>query len=41
MLTPAERTWLDAYHAQVLGVLGPQMDDAERMWLAAKCAPIA
>jgi Xaa-Pro aminopeptidase len=41
MLTPAERAWLDAYHAQVLGVLGPQMDDAERMWLAAKCAPIA
>jgi len=41
MLTPTERAWLDAYHAQVLAVLGPQMDDAERMWLAAKCAPIA
>ncbi|WP_242148048.1 aminopeptidase P family protein [Sphingomonas sp. BAUL-RG-20F-R05-02] len=41
MLTPPERAWLDAYHAQVLGLLGPQMDDAERMWLAAKCAPIA
>jgi Xaa-Pro aminopeptidase len=41
MLTSPERAWLDAYHAQVLGLLGPQMDDAERMWLAAKCAPIA
>jgi Xaa-Pro aminopeptidase len=41
LLTRPERAWLDAYHAQVLAVLGPQMDDAERMWLAAKCAPIA
>ncbi|SDA26101.1 aminopeptidase P family protein [Sphingomonas sp. NFR15] len=40
MLSPAERAWLDAYHARVLAVLAPQMDEAERAWLAAKCAPI-
>ena len=40
MLSPAERAWLDAYHARVVAVLAPQMDEAERAWLAAKCAPI-
>ncbi|MDO7844005.1 aminopeptidase P family protein [Sphingomonas immobilis] len=40
MLSPSERAWLDAYHAQVVAVLSPQMDDGERTWLAAKCAPI-
>ena len=41
LLTSTERDWLDAYHARVLDVLGPQMDAEERTWLAAKCAPIA
>ena len=40
LLDQAERRWLDAYHAQVLDVLGPQLDAAERTWLLAKCAPI-
>jgi len=40
MLSPAERAWLDSYHARVLAVLASQMDDAERAWLATKCAPI-
>ncbi|RZF65431.1 aminopeptidase P family protein [Sphingomonas populi] len=40
MLSPAERAWLDAYHARVVAVLAPQMDEAERAWLTAKCAPI-
>ncbi len=40
LLTPPERAWLDAYHAQVLAVVGPQLDPTERAWLEAKCAPI-
>ena len=40
LLTPDERAWLDAYHAQVLAKLGPELEANERAWLAAKCAPI-
>ncbi|MCU6454676.1 aminopeptidase P family protein [Sphingomonas sp. A2-49] len=40
LLTGEERGWLDAYHADVLDRLGPVLDDDERAWLAAKCAPI-
>ncbi len=41
MLTPAERAWLDAYHAQVLAILGPRMEGEDLAWLRQKCAPIA
>ncbi len=40
LLTQAERRWLDNYHAEVLDVLGPQLDASERAWLLEKCAPI-
>lgn len=40
LLTPAERAWLDAYHARVLEVIGPHVDGEDRAWVAAKCAPI-
>ena len=40
LLTPAERTWLDKYHAQVLATLGPVLDAPTQEWLAAKCAAI-
>ncbi len=40
MLTEAERSWLDAYHARVLAVLGPQMQGDDLAWLKGKCAPI-
>jgi Xaa-Pro aminopeptidase len=40
MLTPDERAWLDAYHAQVRETLAGQMDDAERAWLEAATAPV-
>lgn len=40
MLTPDERAWVDAYHAQVLAKLGPELDADERAWLEAKCAPL-
>lgn len=41
LLTAPERAWLDAYHADVLARIGPQLDAETRAWLAAKCAPIA
>jgi Xaa-Pro aminopeptidase len=41
MLTKAERGWLDAYHANVLAILGPQMEPDDLAWLQGKCAPIA
>ncbi|WP_448662028.1 aminopeptidase P family protein [Sphingomonas sp. CJ20] len=40
LLSAQEKAWLDAYHAQVLSIVGPQLSDADRAWLAAKCAPI-
>ena len=33
MLNPAERAWIDAYHARVRDVLGPDLDAETRAWL--------
>src|SRR5262249_31803275 len=41
LLTPAEIAWLDAYHAQVRGVVEPQVDAATKRWLAAAPQPLA
>ena len=35
LLTPEERTWLDAYHARVLAEIGPLLGDEDRAWLEA------
>ncbi|MBO9712301.1 aminopeptidase P family protein [Sphingomonas sp.] len=40
LLSPQEREWLDAYHAQVLAIVGPQLSGDDIEWLKAKCAPI-
>jgi len=44
MLSPAERAWLDAYHAEVVARLAPRLQDAGHGdtadWLRAACAPI-
>ena len=40
LLSPAERAWVNEYHAEVLHRLGPQLGDEDRAWLAAKCAPL-
>jgi Xaa-Pro aminopeptidase len=40
MLSPAEREWLNAYHAQVLERIGPQLDGEVRAWLEAQCQPL-
>lgn len=40
MLSPEERDWLNAYHARVLEVVGPQLDGAVKAWLEEQCAPL-
>jgi Xaa-Pro aminopeptidase len=40
MLTSEERAWVDDYHAQVLEVLGGQLDGEDLDWLRAQCAPL-
>jgi Xaa-Pro aminopeptidase len=39
-LSPAERRWLDAYHATVLEKLAPRVAGATVDWLKNACAPI-
>ncbi len=40
MLSPAERAWTDAYHADVLRIIGPQVDGPALTWLENQCAPL-
>ena len=40
LLSSDELAWLNAYHARVNEKLGPVLDEEDRIWLAAKCAPI-
>ena len=40
MLTPEEVAQLDAYHARVLQVVGPQAPTDVRAWMEEVCAPI-
>jgi Xaa-Pro aminopeptidase len=40
LLTFEERAWLNAYHAQTLEILGPQLTGEELAWLEGKCAEI-
>jgi Xaa-Pro aminopeptidase len=40
MLSPGELAWLNAYHAQVIEKIGPQLGGEERRWLEAACAPL-
>lgn len=41
LLDPAERDWLDAYHARTLAKLAPRLSDpADLAWLEAACAPL-
>ena len=39
-LSAGERAWLDAYHARVVEVVGPQLDGEALAWLNAACAPL-
>jgi Xaa-Pro aminopeptidase len=40
LLSPAERGWLDDYHAQVLARIGPALEGEDRTWLETQCAPL-
>ena len=40
LLDASERAWLNAYHEQVLDLLGPALDAEHRAWLLGKCASI-
>lgn len=39
-LSPGERRWLDAYHAEVMEKLAPRVSGATLDWLKDACAPI-
>jgi Xaa-Pro aminopeptidase len=40
LLTAEERDWLNAYHAQVLAIVGLQLEGEDRSWLEGKCSPV-
>ncbi|MEY4160126.1 MAG: hypothetical protein RLZZ136_747, partial [Pseudomonadota bacterium] len=40
LLTADEVVWWNTYHAQVLAIIGPQVEGEVRAWLAAQCAPL-
>ena len=40
LLTEAEKTWLNAYHARVREVVAPQVDAATRTWRTEATTPI-
>ena len=40
LLSGEERDWVDAYHADVQRIVGPQLDGEARDWLDAQCAPL-
>ena len=39
-LSPAERDWLDTYHAEVLAKIGPRLSGEALDWLREACAPL-
>ncbi|QYF87811.1 aminopeptidase P family protein [Brevundimonas sp. PAMC22021] len=40
LLSPAERAYVDAYHAETLAKIGPLLDGDVGAWLKAACAPL-
>ncbi len=40
ILTAEERAWIDAYHAKVVEIVGPQLDGDALSWLNQACAPL-
>ena len=40
LLSPAERRWLNDYHARVLEIVGPRLEGEAKAWLEAACAPL-
>ncbi|MGL4438300.1 MAG: M24 family metallopeptidase C-terminal domain-containing protein [Bosea sp. (in: a-proteobacteria)] len=40
LLDATERSWIDVYHARVLGEIGPLVGNDEQAWLTRACAPL-
>lgn len=40
LLTPAERAYVDAYHAETLAKIGPGVEGEVLAWLTEQCAPL-
>ena len=40
LLSPAERDWLNTYHARVAATVGPMVEPQVRAWLDEVCAPL-
>ncbi len=40
LLTDAELSWLNAYHAQVTKIIGPWLDEDDRAWITRKCSAV-
>ena len=40
LMSVAERSWLDAYHARVVAEVGPNLPDDARAWLVQACRPL-
>jgi Xaa-Pro aminopeptidase len=40
MLSPVERTWLNAYHARVKKLIGPELPPEDRRWLESATTPL-
>ncbi len=40
LLTDEERQWVDDYHAQVLTIVGPQLEGETKDWLWEQCRPL-
>ncbi len=40
LMTRDELRWWDGYHAQVLALVGPQLEGAAKAWLEDACAPL-
>ena len=41
MLSDGELAWLNDYHAQVLAIIGPQLEGEDKAWLERQCAPLS
>jgi Xaa-Pro aminopeptidase len=41
LLSPAERAWVDAYHARLLALVAPGCDGATSAWLEEACRPLS
>jgi Xaa-Pro aminopeptidase len=41
LMSPEQLAWLDAYHARVRDIIGPELGPQDRAWLEAATAPVS